>query len=70
MNTIDLSGLIKGLMMVIAIAMSMGKLPELKRWAAQEAFARPHHHVRIGSEKHRNKVGKDTEKARKIIPAL
>lgn len=38
MNTINLSDLVKGLMVVIAIAMSMGKLPELKRWAIKEAF--------------------------------
>jgi len=38
MNTIDLSGLIKGLMVVIGIAVSMGRLPELKKWAAEEAF--------------------------------
>ena len=38
MNTLSLNELVKGLMIVIAIAISMGKLPELKRWAALEAF--------------------------------
>jgi hypothetical protein len=39
MNSIDLSGLIKGLMVVIAIAIAAGRLSELKHWAAHEAFA-------------------------------
>ena len=65
MNTINLSELIKGLMVVIGIAASMGKLPELKRWAAQEAFrVRPAHHLQIRSEKHRNGPGKGTESSR------
>ncbi len=40
MNTkpLDLSGLIKGLMVVIGIAMALGKLDDLKRWAMKEAF--------------------------------
>ncbi len=38
MKPMDLSGLIKGLMVVIGIAMALGKLNALVRWAAQEAF--------------------------------
>ena len=41
--TINLGELVKGLMVVIGIAVSMGKLPELKRWAPQEAFGAPHY---------------------------
>ena len=44
MKATDLSGLIKGLMVVIGIAMALGRLDDLKRWAAQEAFASPVHH--------------------------
>ena len=38
MKPFDLSGLIKGLMVVIGIALALGRLDELKRWAAREAF--------------------------------
>ncbi len=38
MKPTDLSGLIKGLMVVIGIAMALGRLDDLKRWAAREAF--------------------------------
>lgn len=38
MKAMDLSGLIKGLMVVIGIAMAIGKLGALERWAAKEAF--------------------------------
>ena len=38
MKPIDLSGLIKGLMVVIGIAITLGKLDDLKRWSAKEAF--------------------------------
>ena len=38
MNSIDLSGLIKGLMIVIGIALAMGRLGDLERWAGKEAF--------------------------------
>ena len=37
MKPMDLSGLIKGLMIVIGIALALGKLDELKRWAVHEA---------------------------------
>jgi len=45
MSPLNLSELVKGLMIVVVIAASMGKLPELKRWAAQEAFGVLAHHV-------------------------
>ncbi len=38
MKPLDLSGLTKGLVVVIGIAMALGRLETLKRWAAQEAF--------------------------------
>ena len=38
MKGMDLTGLIKGLLVVIGIAMALGKLDNLKRWAAKEAF--------------------------------
>jgi hypothetical protein len=38
MQSIDLSGLIKGLLVVIGIALAMGRLGNLKRWAAHETF--------------------------------
>ncbi len=38
MQSLDLSGLIKGLLVVIGIAMAMGRLGDLERWAAHEAF--------------------------------
>ena len=38
MKPVDLSGLIKGLMVVIGIAMALGKLDDLRVWAAKEAF--------------------------------
>lgn len=38
MNTVDLSGLIKGLMVVIGIALALGRLNELKKWSIKEAF--------------------------------
>ena len=38
MKPMDLSGLIKGLLVVVGIAMALGRLDELKRWAAREAF--------------------------------
>jgi hypothetical protein len=38
MKPLDLSGLIKGLMVVIGIALALGRLEDLKRWAANEAF--------------------------------
>jgi hypothetical protein len=38
MNTVDLGGLIKGLMVVIGIALALGRLDDLERWAANEAF--------------------------------
>lgn len=64
---INLGELVKGLMLVIGIAVSMGKLPELKRWAAQEAFGvRPVHHVQIGMEKHRKIGGKPLELSQNI----
>ena len=47
MSTINLGELVKGLMVVVGIAMSLGKLPELKRWAAQEAFGPIHPRTRI-----------------------
>ena len=40
MKPTDLTGLIKGLMVVIGIAMALGRLDELKRWAIKEAFPR------------------------------
>lgn len=43
MRPVDLSGLIKGLMVVIGIAVALGKLDALKRWAISEAF--PNHEV-------------------------
>ena len=56
--TINLGELVKGLMVVIGIAVSMGKLPELKRWAAQEAFGvRPTHHIHSRVEKYRKMGG-------------
>ncbi len=64
MNTIDLSGLIKGLLGVMGLAASVGKLPELKRWAAQEAFDASHRHARVRLESHRNRVGKHAENTR------
>ena len=39
MKPMDMSELIKGLMVVIGIALAIGKLPELKQWAARKAFA-------------------------------
>jgi hypothetical protein len=42
MKPVDLSGLIKGLMVVIGIALALGKLENLKRWAIQEAFSSRH----------------------------
>ena len=41
MKPMDLSGLIKGLMVVIGIAMALGRLDDLKRWAVREAL--PHY---------------------------
>ena len=38
MKPMDLTGLIKGILVVIGIAMALGKLNELKRWATKEAF--------------------------------
>jgi hypothetical protein len=38
MKPMDLTGLIKGLMVVIGIAMALGRLEALKRWATKEAF--------------------------------
>ena len=43
MNTIDLSSLIKGLMVVIGVAISLGKLDALKHRAAMEAFGSSGH---------------------------
>ena len=66
MNTINLGELVKGLTVVIGIAVSMGKLPQLERWAAQEAFGvRPQHHLQVRSEKYRNGFGKGLEHPRK-----
>lgn len=43
MKPLDLSGLIKGLMIVIGMAIALGKLDVLRQWAAKEAFgAKPH----------------------------
>ena len=39
MKPMDLSELIKGLMVIIGIALAAGKLPELKQWAIKRAFA-------------------------------
>ncbi len=39
MKPVDLSGLIKGLMVVIGIAIMMGKLDELRVWATLKALA-------------------------------
>ena len=47
MKPIDLSGLIKGLMVVIGIAIALGQLENLKRWAIEEAFPRTSNHGRI-----------------------
>jgi len=47
MSTINLGELVKGLMVVVGIALSMGKLPELKRWAAKEAFGPTQTHVLV-----------------------
>lgn len=38
MKPMDLSGLIKGLLVVIGIALAAGRLHELKQWAISEAF--------------------------------
>ena len=54
MNTVDLSGLIKGLMVVITIAVIANKLPELKQWALEEAFGHHSTHQSIQREKARN----------------
>ena len=43
MKATDLSGLIKGLMIVIGIAMAFGKLDVLRQWAAREAFGKSNH---------------------------
>lgn len=47
----DLSGLTKGLMVVIGIAVATGHLQDLKMWAAREAFAKPNaaKHARLKS---------------------
>ncbi len=46
MKPTDLTGLIKGLMVVIGIAVALGRLDQLKKWAAQEAFGTsPHAHL-------------------------
>ena len=64
MNTIDLGGLIKGLMGVMGIAFSLGQLPALKRWAAHETFGASHSHIRVTAESRRNRVGKPPENTR------
>ena len=38
MRPLDPSGLARGLLVVIGIAMALGRLDELKHWAAREAF--------------------------------
>jgi len=38
MKPADLGGLIKGLLVVIGIAMALGRLSDLNRWAVREAF--------------------------------
>jgi hypothetical protein len=45
MKPMDLSGLIKGLMVVIGIAIAAGKLSALKQWAIKEAFGPTRHTV-------------------------
>lgn len=65
MNTINLGELVKGLMVVIGIAVSMGRLPELKRWAAQEAFGRtPQHLTQKQSRRSEKLGGKSLKKTR------
>jgi hypothetical protein len=48
----DLSGLIKGLMVMIGVAIALGKLDDLKQWAIREAFGKTsihtsHHHDKL-----------------------
>ena len=38
MKPVDLSGLIKGLLVVIGIAMAAGRMDDLRTWAIKEAF--------------------------------
>jgi hypothetical protein len=45
MSTIDLSGLIKGLMVVIGFAVVTGNLFAFKKWAAREAFPKAGLHL-------------------------
>lgn len=47
MKPIDLSGLIRGLMVAIGIALTLGKLPTLERWAIKEAFPITPYRTRI-----------------------
>ena len=39
MRPLDLSGLIKGLLVVIGLAIVLGKLDVLRDWAVREAFS-------------------------------
>ena len=55
MKAMDLTGLIKGLMVVIGIALALGRLDDLKMWATREAFgihlARPETIVVVGEQR-------------------
>jgi len=46
MKPLELGELIKGLMIVIAIALSLGKLEVIKTWAMREAFKPSCHEYR------------------------
>jgi len=41
MKPVDLTGLIKGLLVVIGISIALGKYEQLSAWARKEAFGVP-----------------------------
>ena len=67
MSTVNLGELIKGLMAVIGIALSLGKLPELKQWAAREAFG-VHSPTSENMRKTRGKISENHRKCELTDP--
>jgi hypothetical protein len=52
MKPVELSGLIKGLLVVIGIAMASGQMNEVRSWAVKEAFQNPVHSKKLHERKH------------------